>query len=153
MEKSWHSVFREESIMTPHWICLFYLNLCLLLILFTKVYLMPYILMACLRESCPLCLNVKPKCLYSGACPPVDAYRKQEINISPPKMAIQVMFVRLIVFSLYFLTLSPFLFYKKNLAPRILIWTDYFWGNLVCHLLSQPDFWVKSYSLPQHLIC
>ena len=30
-----------------------------------------------------LCLNVKPKYLCSGPCPPVDDYRKEEINRSP----------------------------------------------------------------------
>ena len=36
--------------------------------------------MACLWPC--LCLNVKPKYLCSGPCPPVDAYRKEEINTS-----------------------------------------------------------------------
>ena len=31
----------------------------------------------------PLCLNVKPKYLCSGPCPPVDSYRKEVINTSP----------------------------------------------------------------------
>ena len=30
----------------------------------------------------PLCQNVKPKCLCLGPCPPVDGYRKDNINIS-----------------------------------------------------------------------
>ena len=37
--------------------------------------------MACLRESCPLCLIVKLKCLCSEPCPPVDG-KKEEINTS-----------------------------------------------------------------------
>ena len=37
------------------------------------------------QRTLPLCLNVKPKCLCSGPCPPMDGYRKEEINTPPPK--------------------------------------------------------------------
>ena len=51
---------------------------------------------------------------------------------------------------LYFLNSSPTLSYKKNLAssPQ----QNGYFEILVCHPLDQPAFWIKSYSLPQHLI-
>ena len=98
---------------------LFYLNLCLLLILFTKRILSIHNGLP--QGTLPLGLNVKPKCFYSGSCPPVDYYRKQEINISPPQdWPFQVMFARLMVFSLYFLT-SPHLCSIKEPGIQILI--------------------------------
>ena len=60
------------------------------------------------------CLNVKPKRLYSGSCPPMDDNRKQEIDISPPQdWPFQVMFARLRVFLLYFLTFPHFCSIKE----------------------------------------
>ncbi|XP_054941086.1 receptor activity-modifying protein 3 isoform X2 [Physeter macrocephalus] len=40
------------------------------------------------RGTPPLCLNVKPKCLCQEniwPCPPVDGFKKEEINTSPPR--------------------------------------------------------------------
>ena len=37
------------------------------------------------QVTLPLCLDVKPHCLCSGPCPPVDHYRKEEIDTSPPR--------------------------------------------------------------------
>ena len=66
----------EEPILSPCWICFFDFNLPIVLltkkILFTHNGL-PW-------RTLPLCLNVKPKCLCLGACPPVGGYRKEEMN-------------------------------------------------------------------------
>ena len=32
------------------------------------------------QGTLPLYLNVKPKCLFLGACPPVGGYRKEAMN-------------------------------------------------------------------------
>ena len=55
---------------TPCWICFFYFNLCFPLLLFTKRML--FIYNGLPQITLPLCLNVKPKCLCSGPCPPVN---------------------------------------------------------------------------------
>ena len=36
------------------------------------------------QVTLPLCLDVKPHCFCSGLCPPVDHYRKEKIDTSPP---------------------------------------------------------------------
>ena len=60
----------------------FFALLCFPLLLFTKRILS--IQNDLSQRNLLLCLNVKPKCLCSGPCPPVDGYRKEEINISYP---------------------------------------------------------------------
>ena len=67
--------FREETILTPCWICFFYFNLSFLLLLFMKRILSTHNGLP--QGTLPLCLNIKPKCLCSGPCPPVDAGRKK----------------------------------------------------------------------------
>ena len=61
----------------------------------------------------PLCLNVTPKCLWSGLCSPVDGYRKKEINTSPHQhQSFQERFVR--ITAIFTLPLQlPCLFYKR----------------------------------------
>ena len=73
---------REETILTPRWICFFYFKLSFLLLLFIKRILSTHNGLP--QRTLPLCLNVKPKCLCSGPCPPVDG-RKKEINAASPK--------------------------------------------------------------------
>ena len=58
---------------------LFYFNLSFSLLLFTKRIL--YI-----HNGLPLGLNVKPKCYYPGPSLPLDGYRKEKINPSPPQV-------------------------------------------------------------------
>ena len=60
------------------WIRFF--NLCILLLLFTERTLP--VQSGVPQETLPLCLNIKPKCLCSGPCPPVGG-RMEEINTSP----------------------------------------------------------------------
>ena len=57
---------REEPNRTPHGICSFYFNLCLLLLLFTTRILSVPVHNGLPRGTLSLCLNVKPKCLCSG---------------------------------------------------------------------------------------
>ena len=68
------------------------------------------------RGTLPLCLNIKPKCLWtSGPCPPVDGCRKEEINTSPPGgWPLQGTFANHMAFLLYVLISSPSLCYKRN---------------------------------------
>ena len=47
-------------------------------------------------------------------------------------------------------SLLLFLVLEKNLASKP--WQDGYLETLVCHSLGQPAFWIKSYSLPEHLI-
>ena len=58
---------REEPNLTTCWICFFYFNLRFLLLLFTKRILSLHNGLP--RETPPLCLNVKLKCLCSGRHP------------------------------------------------------------------------------------
>ena len=53
-------------------------------------------------------------------------------------------------FSLWFLLASLRLALYKNWASRP--WQDSYFGTLVCHLLGQPAFWIKLYTLPQYLV-
>ena len=75
------------------------------------------------RGTLPLCLNVKPKCLCSGKhqdpVPPVDGYKKEEMNTSPPPdWPFQVIIAKLMAFLLYFLISSPSLCYKRSWHPN-----------------------------------
>ena len=74
--------YREETILTPRWICFFYFNLSFPLLLFMKRILSTHNGLP--QGTLPLCLNIKPKCLCSGPCLPVDG-RKKEVNTASPK--------------------------------------------------------------------
>ena len=78
---------REEPTLTTCWICSFYFNLCLPLLLFTKRILSIHNGLP--QGSLPLCLNVKPKCLCSGKHPaPVHlrmAARKKKLTHPLPE--------------------------------------------------------------------
>ena len=69
--------YREETILTPRWICFFYFNLFFPLLLFMKRILSTHNGLP--QGTLPHCLNIKPKCLCSGPCLPVDG-RKKEVN-------------------------------------------------------------------------
>ena len=58
-----HSVTGKSQIQTICWICFFYFNLCLPLLLFTKR--IPSVHSGLPQGTLPLCPNVKPKCLCS----------------------------------------------------------------------------------------
>ena len=73
---------REEAILTPCWICFFSFNLSFPLLLFMERILSTHNGLP--QGPLPLCLNIKPKCLCSGPCPPVGG-RKKEINTASPK--------------------------------------------------------------------
>ena len=92
-----------------------------------------------------LSFNVKAKYLCSRPCPPVDSYRKEEINTSPPETGHSRRYWQ--AFLLYFLTSFPSLLYKRtwHTDPDNKINLE----TLVCHLLGHPACWIKSYSLPQ----
>ena len=114
-----HSCNKEEPNLTTCWICFFYFKLCFPLFLFTKR--IQSIHNGLPRGTLTLCLNVKPKCLCSGKHPdrpPVDGYKKEEINTSPPRgWPFQGIFATLMAFLLYFLISSPSLCYKRNWHP------------------------------------
>ena len=78
---------REEPNLTTCWICFFYFNLCFPLLLFTKRILSIHNGLP--RATLPLCLNVKPKCLFSGKHPdPVRlwmAARKKKLTQPLPQ--------------------------------------------------------------------
>ena len=118
---SYRNCNREEPNRTTCWICFFYFNLCFLLLLFIKRILSIHNGLP--RGTLPLCLNVKPKCLRSGKhpdpVPPVDGYKKEEINTPPPRgWPFHVIFANLTAFSLYFLISSPSLCCKRNWHPN-----------------------------------
>lgn len=105
--------YREE--LTPCWIC-FLLNIYFPLLLFTERILFIYNGLA--WGTLALCQNVKPKCLCSGSCPPVNDYRKEEINTAPPwGWPFQDIFARLVTFSLYFFTSPISVLLKKTWHP------------------------------------
>ena len=124
----WTTVDTLEEELTPRWICFFYFNLCFSLLLFIKKILSIYNGQP--WGTLPLCLNIKPKYL----CPPVDGYRKEEINTSPSQdWPFQEIFARLMAFLLYFL-ISPHLCSIKEPVIQILIgWL--FWD------ISLPSSW------------
>ena len=120
---------------------IYYFNFCFLVLL---------VLIIIMHSGLPqgtllLSLNVKPKYLCSRPCPPVDSYRKEEINTSPPETGHSRRYWQ--AFLLYFLTSFPSLLCKGTWHPgpdnKINLETS------VCHLLSHPACGIKSYSLPQ----
>ena len=80
------------------------------------------------QGTLPLCLNVKLKCLCSAhketiwPGPPVNGFRKEDINPSPPQCWPSQ--AKLTAFLLYFLTSCPSLFYKSGIQTlvRWLFW-------------------------------
>ena len=82
--------------------------------------------------------------------PTCEWLQKEEINTSPPQVwPCQETFARLMAFLLpQFLLLSIL---QKNLASGS--WQDGCFETLVCHLLGLLAFWIKLYSLSQHLTC
>ena len=103
---------------------LFYFNVCFPLLLVTKRMLFIHNVR---WETLPLCLSIKPKCLFIRPCPPVDDYRKEEINT----FLLQVLpfpeiSARLMDFLLWFFISSTTLFYKKPGIQAQIRWL--FWG-------------------------
>ena len=95
------------------------------------------------ENPAPLCLNVKPKCLCSGLCPPVDGYRKEKINISScGGWPFQKTFVRLTASLTLIPHLSPSFFCKRNWHPdsnKMVILRHYSVIFSVCQLPEQSS--------------
>ena len=75
----------------------------------------------------------------------------EEINISLQEAGLSRRYLQ--DNGVYFLNSShrpPILSYKKHLASRPP--QNGYFEILVCRLLGEPAFWIKPYSLPQHLI-
>ena len=125
---------------------LFYFNLCFPLLLVTKRMLFIHNVH---WETLPLCLNIKPKCLFIRPCPPVDDHRKEEINTFLLQgLPFPEIFARLMDFLLWFFISSTTLFYKKpGIQTQI---RRLFWG---VSLPSSPsaDFLNKVFFLASTL--
>ena len=123
------------------------------------------------QKTQPFCLTAGLNRLCSAhreivwPCTSVITYRREEINtflsevgsswscfaslIAPFHFASSLPIPLHSAFLLYFLT-SPHFCSIKNLASRTQ--EDGYFEMLVCHLLGQPAYWIKSHSFPQHLI-
>ena len=132
------------------WICFFYFNLCVLLLLFTKRILSIYNGLP--RGTLPLCLNVKPKCRFSVEHPdPVHlwtATRKKKWTHLLPKAGHSRGHLQ-ILRPFYFTSSSPppLCAIKETGIQTPIRWL--FWD------FSLPSSWsasfpIKSYSLPLH---
>ena len=121
--------YREE--LTPCWICFLYFNLCFPFFLFTKRTLSIHNGLS--WGTFPLCLKFKPKSLCSGPWTPVDGYRKEEMNTSPPKVGHSRRYLW-DEWSFYF-TASPLPFYSIK-EPGIQTRKGGYFETLVYHLLG-----------------
>ena len=150
----------EQPILTPCWHCFFDLLFIVVAIIIIHDGLP--------QTTLPFCANGKLKCFCSAhrqiiwPCLPLKGgdehtafkgwpFQGMFCNTEDPfYLTSSLSPVLYSAFSLCFLIASLHLALYKNWAFRP--WQDTYFGTLVCHLLGQPAFWIKLYTLPQYLV-